>query len=168
LKCYNEKDNYEFFENDDINVYRPRVIVYREEQDFMFRVYYESLKKSFDIDVCVDNFSTSPFFIYFRLFQNFYVYENLRETICVWTRLNIKYKNLKYCDNILNEYILYKEKNIEDYLKIIEMGSRFRSHCLLHKFPLEVRKSIYDAVVRAYCDENVMECEAFAHTIFPS
>jgi hypothetical protein len=94
------------------------------------------------------------------------VYENLREIICVWTSLNIKHKTLKYCDNILNEYIVYKE-NIEDYLKIIEMGSRFRNQCELHKLPLEVRKSIYESVKMTCCDGSMMECEAFAKRIFP-
>jgi len=42
LKCFNKKENYEFYENDEIIVYRPRVIVYCEEQDIMFRVYYDS------------------------------------------------------------------------------------------------------------------------------
>ena len=39
------EENHEFYENNEIDVYRPRVIVYSEEQDFMFRVYYDSFKK---------------------------------------------------------------------------------------------------------------------------
>ena len=41
------KKNYEFYENNEIDVYTPRVIIYCEKQDFMFRVYYKSLKNVF-------------------------------------------------------------------------------------------------------------------------
>ena len=75
------EENYDFYENYEIDVYRPRVIVYCEQQDFMFRVYYDSIEKTFHIDVCVDYFSTSTYFTDFRLFRNSYVYENLREII---------------------------------------------------------------------------------------
>jgi len=85
----------------------------------------------------------------------------------VWTRLNIKYKNLKNCDNILNEYIWYQEKNIDYVLKMIEVGSRFRNQCLWHRLPFKVRKKIYETVVKAFCDGNLMECKAFAKRLFP-
>ena len=83
-------------------------------------------------------FGKSPFFSDFGLLKNPYVYQNLKEIICVWTRLNLRYKRKNYCDTVLTDYILYKEK-IEDNLKIIEMGSRLRRQCLLHRLPSEVR-----------------------------
>ena len=169
LKHFNleNKKNYEFYENNEIDVYTPRVIIYCEDQDCMLRVYYNSLKKRFHIDVCVDYFSTEPYFTEFRFFRNSYVYQNLREIICVWTRLNIKYKNLKNCDNILNEYIWYQEKNIDYVLNMIEVGSRFRNQCLWHRLLFEVRKKIYETVVKAFCGGHLLECEAFAKRLFP-
>ena len=86
--------------------------------------------------------------------------------VAVWINLVLKYKRVQYCDNILNEYIWYKEK-IEHYIQIIEMGSRFRNQCVMHKFPFEVRKSIYNAVLKACCNGKLMECEAFAKRLFP-
>ena len=104
--------------------------------------------------------------VYFKFLQNQYVHKNLNQMVAVWINLVLKYKRVQYCDNILNEYIWYKEK-IEHYLQMIEVGSRFRNQCLWHRLPFEVRKKIYDAVVKAYCDGNLMECKAFAHKIFP-
>ena len=96
----------------EIDVYRPRVIIYCEDQEFMFRFYYDSFKTKIHIDVCVDYFSTSPYFTDFRLFRKSYVYENLREIVCVWTRLNINYKSFKYCDNILKNIFCIKKKTL--------------------------------------------------------
>ena len=89
-----------------------------------------------------------------------------KEIVSVWTRLNLKYKTFVYCEKILNYYILYKE-NIENYLIMIEIGARFRNKCVMHGLPFEVRKKIYDEVVKACCDGNLMECEAFAKRLFP-
>jgi len=65
LKHFNleNKKNYEFYENNDIDVYTPRVIMYCEDQHCMLRIYYESdLKRFRGIDVCVDYFSNEPYY----------------------------------------------------------------------------------------------------------
>ena len=86
--------------------------------------------------------------------------------VAVWINLHLKYKEVEYCENILSEYILYNEQ-IKDYLRVIEMGSLFRNQCLLHIFPFEVRKKIYETVVKRFCGGHLLECKTVAKRIFP-
>ena len=85
--------------------------------------------------------------------------------VAVWINLLLKYKEVEYCENILSEYILYNEQ-IKDYLRVIEMGSLFRNQCLLHRFPFEVRKKIYETVVKRFCGGHLLECKTVAKRIF--
>ena len=162
LKCFNKIENYEYYENYEC---RHRVIFIVENKILCLGFLIIHYQKSFNIDIEVEYFSSSPFSNYIDMFRNSCVYQNFKEIVCVWTRLNLKYKNFEYCKNVLNDYILYKE-NIEGFLQLIEIGSRFRNQCVMHKFLLEVRKTIHDAVKSAFCDEHVLECEAFAQIIF--
>ena len=92
--------------------------------------------------------------LYFKFLQNEYVHKNLNQMVAVWINLVLKHKQVQYCDNILREYILYKEK-IEDYLQIIEVGSLFRNKSFMHRLPSEVRKKIYETVVKSFCGGQV-------------
>ena len=103
----------------------------------------------------------------FNMCRNLYVIQNYEEIICIWIRLALQYKSFEIYENIIDEYILFKSK-IEKFVQLIEMGSRFRNQCLWHRLPFEVRKKIYETVVKAFFgDGDLMECKAFAKRLFP-
>jgi hypothetical protein len=173
LNCFKEKENYDFYENyynwdcqcqSQNCTHKARIYhFYCKQQNLGFRVVYYPLLKKFHITIENKNIHSSPF--YFKAFHNSYVYHHLKEIVILWTRLNIKYKTFDYCEKILNDYILYKQ-NIENYLIMIEVGARFRNQCIMHIFPLEVQKKVYDTVVKACCDGKLKECEEFAEGLF--
>ena len=104
--------------------------------------------------------------LYFKFLQNDYVHKNLNQMVAVWINLVSKHKMVEYCENILKEYILYKEK-IVVYLQLIDLGSRFRNKSFMRRLPFEVRKKIYETVVKRFCGGHVLECKAFTEKIFP-
>ena len=91
--------------------------------------------------------------------------QHFKEYICVWTRLAFKYENFEVYENIIDEYIFYRE-NFKKYVRMIEMGCRFRKQCWMHKVPIEIRKKIYDGVLKLSA-EQLMECRDFSKTLFP-
>ena len=103
----------------------------------------------------------------FNMCRNLYVIQNYKEIICIWIGLALQYKSFEMYENIIDEYILFKNK-IEKFVQLIEMGSRFRKQCcLMHKLPMEIRKKIYNALAKDWCIGHLLECEAFAKKILP-
>ena len=93
LNCFKEKENYEFYENDETDESRNRCIIYFEEQDFMLNIYFYPAIKSFHIFLEVGYYySRSCLFYSFHLFRKNDVHHHLKEIFFVWTRLNLKYK----------------------------------------------------------------------------
>jgi hypothetical protein len=101
----------------------------------------------------------------FDLYQNAYVTQRFKEFVCVWTRLALKYKNFKVYKRIIHEYIFY-HKHIKNYVQIIEMGSQLRNQCVMHKLPVEIRKKIYDMILKQF-PEHLLECREFSKKLFP-
>jgi len=97
----------------------------------------------------------------FNMCRNLYVIQNYKEIICIWIGLALQYKSFEIYENIIDEYILFKSK-IEKFVQLIEMGSRFRNQCVMHKFPLEIREKIYNAIAKDWCKGHLFECKAFA------
>jgi len=97
----------------------------------------------------------------FNMCRNLYVIQNYKEIICIWIGMALQYKSFEMYENIIDKYILFKSK-FEKFVQLTEMGSRFRNQCVMHNFPLEIRKKIYNAIAKDWCKGHLLECKAFA------
>ncbi len=163
MKCFEERRNFDFFESSSLEYHKA--VLYSFEHKMRFTVEFNEIGKKFHIELDIDLFGKSPFVNEFNLFKNIYVRQNFLEIVFVWARLNLRYKRKTSCERVLDDYILYKEK-IKNYVKIIEMGSRFRKQCLMHNMPMEVRKNIYDAILKTSI-RQLLRCNAYAKKLFP-
>ena len=102
----------------------------------------------------------------FDMYQNAYVTQHFKEFVCVWTRLALEYENFEMYEKFIDKYILFKT-HIKHYVQIIETGSRFRKHCWMHKLSVEIRKKIYDMILKQFA-EHLLECREFSKRLFPN
>ena len=126
--------------------------------------FYKTSENTLDIRLMSGKLVNPDFqWFIFDKCRNTNVFQNLREIVSVWINLALKYRNPTVIKYILNNYISYKAR-IEKYLKIMEIGSRFRKQCLMHQHPIEGRKKIYDAVLKT-SPGQLMECREFSKNI---
>ena len=136
VKSQNEIKQYEYVET--ITKKWKEFAVFDKKKGFIFDVFHDlsanDLLIYLEISHVGGNRSVKR---RFNMCQNLYVIQNYKEIICIWTRLALQYKNFKIYENIIDQYILFKNK-IEKIVQLIEMGSLFRNQCVMHKFPMEI------------------------------
>ena len=148
------------FEEENYKIKNAIWFKFRNKDNCLF-CFYMTLENSLDIRLMSGRVSKPDFeWFIFDKCRNTYVFQNLREIVSVWINLALKYRDRTVIKSILNDYILYKAR-IEKHLKIMEIASRFRKQCLMHQLPIEVRKKIYDAVLKT-SPVQLLECREFS------
>ena len=174
LKYFKHWKNYEYLEKYKLGT--ETVVVYygdpKVEKSFLFVVVHDPYTEYIGIHLKV---YTECFFKLdedardfrsFDMYQNLYVTQHFKEFVCVWTRLALEYENFEVYEKFLDEYILYK-KHIKNYVEMIEVGSQFRKQCFMHELPKEIRKKIYDVILKQF-PEHLLECREFSKRLFPN
>ena len=173
LKIFKYLKNYDYYEEFE-NGYEVIIIHFQDpgmKKCFFLWVIHNPYNKCFRIQFelrlwnSLDLIEPSENSRNFDLFRNAYVTQHFKEFVCVWTRLAFKYENFEVYENIIDEYIFYRE-NLKKYVRMIEMGCRFRKQCWMHKVPMEIRKKIYDAILKT-SPKQLLECREFSKRLFP-